>query len=87
MIFHSMKSPLIVALSLAVSLAAFSAEPLTPKDIPRETQLGSGPPTAGAKVAMATPSERSKLPTLWLIGDSTVRNGSKGDGSTGGQWG
>jgi lysophospholipase L1-like esterase len=27
------------------------------------------------------------LPTLWLIGDSTVRNGSKGDGATGGQWG
>ncbi len=26
------------------------------------------------------------LPTLWLIGDSTVRNGTAGDGS-GGQWG
>ncbi len=32
----------------------------------------------------------SKLPTFWLIGDSTVRNGSPGNGSTNapdGQWG
>ena len=29
----------------------------------------------------------SKLPTLWLIGDSTVRNGTLGDGSNLNQWG
>jgi len=28
-----------------------------------------------------------RLPTLWLIGDSTVRNGSAGDGTNLGQWG
>jgi lysophospholipase L1-like esterase len=28
-----------------------------------------------------------KLPTLWLIGDSTVRNGTMGDGTNMGQWG
>jgi lysophospholipase L1-like esterase len=27
------------------------------------------------------------LPTLWIIGDSTVRNGTLGDGSNMGQWG
>jgi hypothetical protein len=30
---------------------------------------------------------RSKLPTLWIIGDSTVRNGTLGDGSNIAQWG
>ncbi len=29
----------------------------------------------------------TSLPTLWLIGDSTVRNGTLGDGTNMGQWG
>jgi lysophospholipase L1-like esterase len=34
----------------------------------------------------AQPVSRPELPTLYAIGDSTVRNGTKGDGSNG-QWG
>ena len=51
-------------------------------DIPRETQMGKGPGRYVAPVPA-----RKKLPTLWLIGDSTVRNGSKGDNGPDGQWG
>jgi lysophospholipase L1-like esterase len=29
----------------------------------------------------------AKLPTFWIIGDSTVRNGTLGDGTNMGQWG
>ena len=41
-------------------------------------------PAVHAKLGLAIP-ENSKIPTLFLVGDSTVRNG-RGDGA-GGQWG
>ena len=62
------------------------ALPLKSSDVPRNTQIGSGPPAAGARIAMAEPAD-PKLPSLVLIGDSTVRNGVQGDGSEKGQWG
>ena len=92
-----MKTPFLLALAASLaftaSLAAADAAnamsfpPLKSSDIPRNTQIGTGTPTPGTKVAMAVPPAGSKLPTLWVIGDSTVRNGSYGDGATGGQWG
>ena len=51
-------------------------------DIPRETQAAPGP----ARYSPPVPAQ-SGLPTLWIIGDSTVRNGSKGDNGPTGQWG
>lgn len=45
----------------------------------------AGPPGVG-KYSPPFPVN-PHLPTLWLIGDSTVRNGSKGDGSNQHQWG
>ena len=45
----------------------------------------SGPPGA-ARYSPPAPLDE-KLPTLWLIGDSTVRNGSAGDGTNLNQWG
>jgi lysophospholipase L1-like esterase len=62
------------------------ALPLKSSDVPRLTQIGSGTPTPGARIVMATPAD-PKLPGLVLIGDSTVRNGVQGDGSEKGQWG
>src|SRR5690349_14175520 len=56
--------------------------PLQIKDVPPETQRGSGP----GRYEPPMPA-RADLPTLWLIGDSTVRNGSKGDNGPEGQWG
>src|ERR1700748_3622249 len=41
-------------------------------------------PAAHAKIGLKPPAD-SKLPTLFLVGDSTVRNG-RADGA-GGQWG
>src|ERR1043166_5935290 len=55
---------------------------LTISDVPPETQRGSGPERYSPPVPTKT-----NLPTLWLIGDSTVRNGSKGDNGPNGQWG
>ena len=59
-------------------------------DIPRNTQMGNPPAPEGApgggKYFPPTPAH-SELPTLWLIGDSTVRNGTLGDGSNMEQWG
>jgi len=80
--------------TLAVVLAAWGAvavdapaqgiaKPrLKPDEVPRETQMGRGPGRYVAPVPA-----RPELPTLWLIGDSTVRNGSKGDNGPDGQWG
>jgi lysophospholipase L1-like esterase len=45
----------------------------------------SGPPGAG-RYSPPFPLD-AKLPTFWLIGDSTVRNGSAGDGTNLNQWG
>jgi lysophospholipase L1-like esterase len=52
--------------------------------------MGSGPAPAGApgngRYSPPMPANPS-LPTLWLIGDSTVRNGTAGDNGPTGQWG
>jgi lysophospholipase L1-like esterase len=59
-------------------------------DVPRNTQMGSPPAPNGApgngRYFPPTPAQ-SKLQTLWIIGDSTVRNGTLGDGSNMAQWG
>ena len=59
-------------------------------DVPRATQIGEGPAPAGApgngRYTPPLPAD-PKLPTLWLIGDSTVRNGTTGDNGPTGQWG
>jgi lysophospholipase L1-like esterase len=52
------------------------------KEVPVETQAGEGP----GKYVPPVPA-KAGLPTLWLIGDSTVRNGSKGNNGPDGQWG
>jgi lysophospholipase L1-like esterase len=44
----------------------------------------AGPP--GPRYSPPVPVD-PQLPTLWLIGDSTVRNGSAGDGTNLNQWG
>ena len=58
--------------------------PLQISDIPRHTQAGP-PPETGRGIPAPFPA-KTNLPTLWLIGDSTVRNGTAGDGGNG-QWG
>ncbi len=59
-------------------------------DVPRDTQMGTGPAPAGApgngRYTPPLPANPS-LPTLWLIGDSTVRNGTGGENGPTGQWG
>ena len=80
-----------LTLALAVS-AIFSVRahaqtaagaPIEIKDIPRETQAGAGSERYNPPVPA-----KSSLPTLWLIGDSTVRNGTAGwGGGPDGQWG
>ena len=82
-----MKSALLLlALSFAVQLASAAAlPPLTPADIPRSTQIGA--PTPGVRIPPPLPAD-AKLPTIWLIGDSIVRNGVNGNGDEKeGQWG
>jgi lysophospholipase L1-like esterase len=84
---------LTASLALCISIAAFAMSAnatLQTNDIPRATQMGSPPAPAGApgngRYFPPTPA-RSDLPTLWIIGDSTVRNGTLGDGSNLNQWG
>lgn len=59
-------------------------------DIPRATQMGTGTAPDGApgsgRYTPPVPANPS-LPTLWLIGDSTVRNGTSGDNGPTGEWG
>jgi rhamnogalacturonan acetylesterase len=59
-------------------------------DVPRSTQMGNPPAPAGApgggRYFPPMPAN-PVLPTLWIIGDSTLRNGTLGDGSNMGQWG
>ena len=59
-------------------------------DVPRSTQIGTGAVPSGApgngRYVPPAPANPS-LPTLWLIGDSTVRNGTTGDNGPAGQWG
>jgi lysophospholipase L1-like esterase len=43
---------------------------------------------AGMVMGQATPAAQGeRKPTIWLIGDSTVRNGTLDNGATAGQWG
>jgi lysophospholipase L1-like esterase len=71
-----------------ISDAAAAANPSAPRP-PRDThgvdmRTQSGPP--GPRYSPPSPLDE-KLPTLWLIGDSTVRNGTAGDGTNLNQWG
>ena len=70
------------ALSSVLSGEGVAGPKLKTEDVPRETQAGEGP----ERYVPPVPADR-KLPTLWLIGDSTVRNGSTGDNGPDGQWG
>lgn len=72
----------LLLLSPIVSAQGIAKPELKPDDVPRETQMGEGPGRYVAPVPA-----RPDLPTVWLIGDSTVRNGSKGDNGPDGQWG
>lgn len=68
---------------------ALAIPPLTERDVPRETQMGSGASPAGAPGnGRYTPPVPAKagLPTLWIMGDSTVRSGTDGSGASG-NWG
>ncbi len=51
--------------------------------------MGAAPANgaAGGRGYIAPMPKNPALPTFWLIGDSTVRNGTPGNGSTSGQWG
>lgn len=69
-------------LGVRVEAQGIATPPLQITDVPRETQAGSGP----GRYVPPVPANAQR-PTLWLIGDSTVRNGSKGDNGPGGQWG
>jgi lysophospholipase L1-like esterase len=90
------KLPLFLGLCLATT--ALAQEPGRPKgDIPPpgppmpanthgvDMRTQSGPP-GPARYSPPFPLD-AKLPTFWLIGDSTVRNGTKGDGTNLNQWG
>lgn len=80
-----------VFLAFPIQLGAeLVAAPIQIRDVPRNTQFGEGPAPAGApNKGRYTPPlpENPTLPTLWLIGDSTVRNGTSGDNGPKGQWG
>jgi lysophospholipase L1-like esterase len=84
-------------LCFLVAAPAFAAESpsaagasIQISDVPRNTQMGNLPAPEGTprdgRYSPPTPAQ-SKLPTLWLIGDSTVRFGTMGDGTNLGQWG
>lgn len=91
-----MKFPtaIVIAAFLAASFAPTDAQPAAApiqiSDVPRTTQFGEGPAPDGApnkgRYTPPLPAD-PKLPTLWLIGDSTVRNGTSGDNGPTGQWG
>jgi len=74
----------------AVGTTPAASTTTTASDYPRYTQMGQPPAPAGApgsgRYFPPVPRD-AKLPTLWLIGDSTVRNGTLGDGTNMGQWG
>jgi lysophospholipase L1-like esterase len=97
-----MKSPrsFVAATALALCAAqlvfparvhgAPAAARLEISDVPRATQMGEGAAPAGApgngRYTPPLPANPG-LPTLWLIGDSTVRNGTSGANGPTGQWG
>jgi lysophospholipase L1-like esterase len=83
-VFTALLSP------FALAQDTSSPAPLRISDIPPATQLGTGTPPDGApgngRYSPPIPAD-SSLPTLWLIGDSTVRNGTLGNNGPTGQWG
>lgn len=64
------------------ALASAPRPPPNTHGVDMRTQ--AGPP--GPRYSPPSPLDE-KRPTLWLIGDSTVRNGSAGDGTNQNQWG
>jgi lysophospholipase L1-like esterase len=74
--------------AVAQEAPAPAANPATPKPPPDthgvDMRTQSGPP--GPRYSPPSPLD-AKLPTFWLIGDSTVRNGTAGDGTNLNQWG
>jgi lysophospholipase L1-like esterase len=85
--------PLLSAKGKAVETAAsryVSENSIQIADVPANTQMGSPPAPESApgngRYFPPTPAHPN-LPTLWIIGDSTVRNGTLGDGSNMNQWG
>jgi lysophospholipase L1-like esterase len=79
-----MKLPFIVFSILAAATVQAQSTTATPAADAAKPATAFVPLMGQAVTSMpANPS----LPTLWLIGDSTVRNGSKGDGSNMNQWG
>lgn len=92
---RTLTSPLLLCLLAATPLlgaevASNQIAPVQLSDVPRNTQMGSPPAPAGApgngRYSPPVPAHPN-LPTLWIIGDSTVRNGTLGDGSNRNQWG
>jgi lysophospholipase L1-like esterase len=81
---------LIIAPAFAVEGPSVSGVSIEISDVPRNTQMGSPPAPDGApgngRYFPPTPTN-PMLPTVWIIGDSTVRNGTLGDGSNLAQWG
>ena len=81
---------LAIARAVPAETPAVTIEAIQISDVPRHTQMGNPPAPDGApgngKYFPPEPAN-SKLPTLWIIGDSTVRNGTLGDGSNMNQWG
>jgi lysophospholipase L1-like esterase len=79
-----------VAAAVSVAAPATATAEIQIGDVPRATQMGPLPAPEGApgngKYAPPLPA-RAELPTLWLIGDSTVRNGTLGEGPITAQWG
>jgi lysophospholipase L1-like esterase len=87
---------LCAALARAQNPAPAAVAPSTPPAAPApatrpppdihgvDMRTQAGPP--GPRYSPPLPLDQ-KLPTCWLIGDSTVRNGSAGDGTNLNQWG
>jgi lysophospholipase L1-like esterase len=76
--------------ALAAEAPSAAVTSIQISDVPRHTQMGNPPAPDGApgngRYSPPTPAQAA-LPTLWLIGDSTVRNGTLGEGPITAQWG
>ncbi len=79
-VFCSVTGVAVAQQTPAPSPEAHEATPAVSTDPPLSERLHA----SEARLHMAVPAN-AKLPTLWLVGDSTVRNGH-GDGANG-QWG
>lgn len=78
-------APAPAAAAPAQPQAQAPAAPKPPPDVHGvDMRTQTGP--AGPRYSPPSPPENG-LPTFWLIGDSTVRNGSAGDGTNLNQWG